>query len=172
MRFSPHTIKMRGFPLTAHQRCRRGISLWLRIGFRAHRLIPVGAKPALVQLMQNCTAAILIAQTDLPEPQNCATIAAKRGFSASLHSGNKLIEKIFASAIKRFPPAIPVAHDKIAVVRCAIRTAGIGGARRSVKFAASISTKGDVAVDLALKFDVLAVCAVFVFVGAILLGAF
>lgn len=32
--------------------------------------------------------------------------------------------------------------------------------------------KGDVAVDLALKFDVLAVCAVFVFVGAILLGAF
>ena len=28
------------------------------------------------------------------------------------------------------------------------------------------------AVDLALKYDVLAVCAVFVFVGAILLGAF
>jgi len=27
-------------------------------------------------------------------------------------------------------------------------------------------------VDLALKYDVLAVCAVFVFVGAILLGAF
>ena len=28
------------------------------------------------------------------------------------------------------------------------------------------------AVDLALKYDVLAVCAVFMFVGAILLGAF
>jgi hypothetical protein len=32
--------------------------------------------------------------------------------------------------------------------------------------------KGGTAVDLALKWNVLAVCAVFVFVGAILLGAF
>jgi hypothetical protein len=32
--------------------------------------------------------------------------------------------------------------------------------------------KGGTAVDLALKLDVLAVCAVFAFVGAILLGAF
>jgi hypothetical protein len=33
-------------------------------------------------------------------------------------------------------------------------------------------TKGGDAVDLTLKFNVLAVCAVFAFVGAILLGAF
>jgi hypothetical protein len=32
--------------------------------------------------------------------------------------------------------------------------------------------KGGTAVDLALRWNVLAVCAVFVFVGAILLGAF
>ena len=32
--------------------------------------------------------------------------------------------------------------------------------------------KGGTAVDLALKLNVLAVCAVFAFVGAILLGAF
>jgi hypothetical protein len=32
--------------------------------------------------------------------------------------------------------------------------------------------QGRCAVDLAVKFNVLAVCAVFVFVGAILLGAF
>ena len=34
------------------------------------------------------------------------------------------------------------------------------------------STREVAAVDLALKLDVLAVCAVFVFVGAVLLGAF
>jgi hypothetical protein len=34
------------------------------------------------------------------------------------------------------------------------------------------STREATAVDLALKLDVLAVCAVFAFVGAILLGAF
>ena len=34
------------------------------------------------------------------------------------------------------------------------------------------SDKGGTAVDLALKLNVLAVCAVFAFVGAILLGAF
>jgi hypothetical protein len=32
--------------------------------------------------------------------------------------------------------------------------------------------KGGTAVDLALKLNVLAVCAVFLFVGAVLLGAF
>jgi hypothetical protein len=32
--------------------------------------------------------------------------------------------------------------------------------------------QGEAAVDLALKWDVLAVCAVFAFVGAVLLGAF
>jgi hypothetical protein len=41
-------------------------------------------------------------------------------------------------------------------------------------FRASIywSTREAPAVDLALKLNVLAVCAVFVFVGAVLLGAF
>jgi hypothetical protein len=34
------------------------------------------------------------------------------------------------------------------------------------------TNKGGTAVDLALKLNVLAVCAVFAFVGAILLGAF
>jgi hypothetical protein len=36
----------------------------------------------------------------------------------------------------------------------------------------SPARKGEAAVDLALKWDVLAVCAVFAFVGAVLLGAF
>ena len=39
-------------------------------------------------------------------------------------------------------------------------------------FPMHISTREAHAVDLALKLNVLAVCAVFVFVGAILLGAF
>lgn len=41
-------------------------------------------------------------------------------------------------------------------------------------FCASVNhlNKGGTAVDLALRLNVLAVCAVFVFVGAILLGAF
>ena len=39
-------------------------------------------------------------------------------------------------------------------------------------FVTSHSDKGVPIVDLALKFDVLVVCAVFVFVGAILLGAY
>ena len=42
----------------------------------------------------------------------------------------------------------------------------------SARFALHTSTREAPAVDLALKLNVLAVCAVFVFVGAILLGAF
>jgi hypothetical protein len=46
--------------------------------------------------------------------------------------------------------------------------------RRAFDFCASLeqSTREAPAVDLTLKLNVLAVCAVFVFVGAILLGAF
>lgn len=117
-------------------------------------------------------AAHFVASERPGEAQFCGPIVTGCALFARVHSGNKLIEEFFASAIRVFPSAIPRMHDKNGIVRCAIRTAGIGGTPRSDTFAASFSIKGDVAVDLALKFDVLAVCAVFVFVGAILLGAF
>jgi len=43
---------------------------------------------------------------------------------------------------------------------------------RSLLDFSQLNQQGGCAVDLALRLDVLAVCAVFVFVGAILLGAF
>ena len=43
---------------------------------------------------------------------------------------------------------------------------------RSFRASLQASTREAPAVDLALKLNVLAVCAVFAFVGAILLGAF
>jgi hypothetical protein len=44
--------------------------------------------------------------------------------------------------------------------------------RRRRHYNPAIDQTGRRAVNLALKFDVLAVCAVFMFVGAVLLGAF
>jgi hypothetical protein len=55
--------------------------------------------------------------------------------------------------------------------RCSVYLSS-GRRRFLLSLASHISTREAHAVDLALKLNVLAVCAVFVFVGAILLGAF
>jgi hypothetical protein len=66
--------------------------------------------------------------------------------------------------------AIPAAHD----MPCKYRLTGLqpasGRARSLLVF--DYINKGGTAVDLTLRLNVLAVCAVFAFVGAILLGAF
>ncbi len=51
-------------------------------------------------------------------------------------------------------------------------TFGVSGRTRSLLDFSYFNKQGGCDVDLALRLDVLAVCAVFVFVGAILLGAF
>jgi len=48
----------------------------------------------------------------------------------------------------------------------------ISGAARSLLDFGRLQRRGRLYVDLALRLDVLAVCAAFAFVGAILLGAF
>ncbi|MFI4961581.1 MAG: hypothetical protein ACHP82_09045, partial [Hyphomicrobiales bacterium] len=66
--------------------------------------------------------------------------------------------------------AIPAAHD----MPCKYRLSGMqpaSGSARSLLVFGHIN-KGGTAVDLTLRPEVLAVCAVFIFVGAILLGAF
>ena len=84
----------------------------------------------------------------------------------------KVIGRRFSSAIKRFGSDIPRAHDWRGFFQCRIITGRIGSAAGHATFPAIGLKTGRHAVDLALKYDVLAVCAVFVFVGAILLGAF
>jgi hypothetical protein len=66
--------------------------------------------------------------------------------------------------------AIPAAHDE----SCKFRLTGLQPASEPARFllVSPHIKKGGTAVDLALRLNVLAVCAVFVFVGAILLGAF
>jgi hypothetical protein len=66
--------------------------------------------------------------------------------------------------------AIPAAHDE----SCKFRLTGLQPALEPARFLLILPhiNKGGTAVDLALRLNVLAVCAVFAFVGAILLGAF
>ena len=63
-------------------------------------------------------------------------------------------------------------HGKKLTLRCIITSSAIAAPLHAGSFDPSHSDKGVAIVDLALKFDVLVVCAVFVFVGAILLGAY
>ena len=67
---------------------------------------------------------------------------------------------------------IPPMHGKSLTLRCIITLRPVAASLRAANFLPSHSDKGDAIVDLALKLNVLAVGAVFVFVGAILLGAF
>ena len=66
--------------------------------------------------------------------------------------------------------AIPGAHDE----SCTFCLADARGASKPARFLLDFArtNKGGAAVDLTLRLNVLAVCAVFAFVGAILLGAF
>jgi hypothetical protein len=81
-------------------------------------------------------------------------------------------EKIFGRTIKRFERDIPRMHGKSLTLRCIIALDPVAAPRPAANFLPSHSDKGVAIVDLALKLNVLAVGAVFVFVGAILLGAF
>lgn len=67
--------------------------------------------------------------------------------------------------------AMPAAHAVRDDYSCA-RLPCASVRRRRMLLSVHISAREAPAVDLALKLNVLAVCAVFVFVGAILLGAF
>ena len=66
--------------------------------------------------------------------------------------------------------AIPAAHD----LPCTFCLADARSASTPARFLLDFAhtNKGGAAVDLTLRLNVLAVCAVFAFVGAILLGAF
>jgi hypothetical protein len=66
--------------------------------------------------------------------------------------------------------AIPAAHD----LSCKFHVIGTQPTSRPARFLLVFDhiNKGGTAVDLTLRLNVLAVCAVFAFVGAILLGAF
>ena len=99
---------------------------------------------------------------------------AKKWFHCSataLHCGIKVIEIYFTSAIKRFAPDMPRAHDQNECGRWDISATALAAPGVPLQSAHRQPTR-EAHVDLTLKFDVLAVCAVFVFVGAILLGAF
>ena len=66
--------------------------------------------------------------------------------------------------------AIPGAHDE----SCTFCVADARGTSKPARFLLDFAhtNKGGAAVDLTLRLNVLAVCAVFAFVGAILLGVF
>ena len=72
--------------------------------------------------------------------------------------------------IKRLPPPYPPRMT----LSCKFRLTGLQPASGPARFLLVFDhiNKGGTAVDLTLRLNVLAVCAVFVFVGAILLGAF
>ena len=73
-------------------------------------------------------------------------------------------------AIKRLPVAFPprmTSYANYSFFCCAIRFGD-----PAISAMVRHLNKGGTAVDLSLRLNVLAVCAVFAFVGAILLGAF
>ena len=105
-----------------------------------------------------------------PFPSNCHEIFAKsQGLQifAPLHCS---AQRSIVARDQALAAAIPAAHDG----SCKYRLTGLqpsSGRVRSL-LVCDPTNKGGTAVDLALKLNVLAVCAVFAFVGAILLGAF
>jgi len=73
-------------------------------------------------------------------------------------------------AIKRLLPPFPPRMTRYANF-ASVRLQPISGVAHFLLVSPHLN-KGGTAVDLALRLNVLAVCAVFVFVGAILIGAF
>ena len=86
-----------------------------------------------------------------------------------LHRGNLSALYFFAPRDQSVVITMSAAHDIMRKFDGLLAT-GFGGLAFCASFCRSTREAPDV--DLALKLDVLAVCAVFAFVGAILLGAF
>jgi hypothetical protein len=76
----------------------------------------------------------------------------------------------FALCVQSVAVAIPPAHDVLGKFR--LRGAQPASALWRCVLIFTMSTKEAAALDLTLKLNVLVVCAVFAFVGAVLLGAF
>jgi hypothetical protein len=100
----------------------------------------------------------------------CHAIFAKSqrpGFFAPPHC---VAQRSFVAHDQALATAIPAAHDP----SCKFRLTGLQPASEAARFLLVFHylNKGGTAVDLTLRLNVLAVCAVFAFVGAILLGAF
>jgi hypothetical protein len=86
-----------------------------------------------------------------------------------LHCGNFLFEIFLRRAINQLSRHVRSAGRHAQICRDRLATTFGGPAFCANSYP---STREAPAVDLALKLDLLAVCAVFAFVGAILLGAF
>src|SRR5664279_3702234 len=105
-----------------------------------------------------------------PFPSNCHEIFAKSqgpGIFAPLHCS---AQRSIVARDQAVAAAIPATHNAACKYRLTGLQPTLGRVRSLLVW--DPTNRGGTAVDLALKLNVLAVCAVFAFVGAILLGAF
>jgi hypothetical protein len=87
------------------------------------------------------------------------------GFGVLPHFASARV--LFVSDDQALAAGIPAAHDRVIQISLQRATTQERFSAKQLEL-----NKGGTAVDLSLRLNVLAVCAVFVFVGAILLGAF
>jgi hypothetical protein len=120
--------------------------------------------------MQECTgwAAAPLATASIWRglPPNCHGFSAASFFCTAKCSE----QKSFMAHDQALAAAIPAAHDRNSEYHLAVMKPASTAARYLLILL--LINKGGTAVILTLRFEVLAVCAVFVFVGAVLLGAF
>jgi hypothetical protein len=103
-------------------------------------------------------------------PATCRRVLAKSRQTKIIALPHLRAPRSFMAHDQPLAAAIPGAHDE----SCTFCLADARSASTPVRFLLDFvhTNKGGTAVDLALRLNVLAVCAVFAFVGAILLGAF
>jgi hypothetical protein len=100
----------------------------------------------------------------------CHGIFAKSPPLKNIALPHRAARRSFVARDQALAAAIPAAHD----AACEFRACDKQDASAAVRYLLGLRdfNKGGTAVDLTLRLNVLAVCAVFAFVGAILLGAF
>jgi hypothetical protein len=100
----------------------------------------------------------------------CLGIRGKSQQSEIIALPHSFARRSFVAHDQAVASGIPAAHDMLCKFRFPRAQPTSGYARFLLRF--PHLNKGGTAVDLALRLNVLAVCTVFAFVGAILLGAF
>ena len=120
--------------------------------------------------MQFCGGWHVLEQNTAELTPIAADLSLDFGHSQFLHRRILLQPLLLYRAINRL---LSPCQPRMAILQISHspRATGFGPSALCVSLASS-STREARAVDLALRLNVLAVCAVFVFVGAILLGAF
>jgi len=103
-------------------------------------------------------------------PFTCLGILVKSQQSEIIALPHSSARRSFVAHDQALAAGIPATHDAL----CKFRFPGVQPTSEYARYLLGYVSinKGGTAVDLALRLNVLAVCAVFAFVGAILLGAF